>query len=107
MSFFNFSKKKNDDNQVDDSKKNGMMDKMDSMLENFDDSKLSRKERWALKLFKKMPQAKREEAMRKMMNPQNILKEKDKILKQLNDSVKAGQMTKQEAAQLKSQLGLR
>ncbi len=107
MGFFNFAKKKKDDNQVDDSKKDGMMDKMDSMLENFDDSKLSRKERWALKLFKKMPQAKREEAMRKMMNPQNILKEKDKILKQLNESVKAGQMTKQEAAQLKSQLGLR
>ncbi len=108
MGFFNFGKKNDDDDdQSTDPKKDGMMNKMDDMLENVDTSKMSRKERWALKLFKKMPQAKREEAMRKMMNPQNILKEKDKILKQLDESVKAGQMTRQEADQLKSQLGLR
>jgi hypothetical protein len=41
------------------------------------------------------------------MNPQNIFKEKDKILKQLDEAVKAGQMTKQEADQMKRQLGLR
>lgn len=108
MGFFNFGKK--DDDKKDSSvnpKVDGMMGKMDEMLKGVDKSKMSRKERWALKLFEKMPQAKKEEAMRKMMNPQNILKEKDKILKQLDDSVKSGQMTKQEADQLKSQLGLR
>ncbi len=106
MGFFNFGKK-NDDEQSKNPKVDGMMGKMDEMLEKVDDSKLSRKERWALKIFKKLPQSKREEAMRKMMNPQNILKEKDKILKQLDESVKSGQMTKQEADQLKNQLGLR
>jgi hypothetical protein len=106
MGFFNFGKK-DDDNKPADPKTDGMMDKMDEMMDKVDTSKMSRKERWALKLFKKMPRAKREEAMRKMMNPQNILKEKDKIIKQLDDAVKAGQMTKQEADQMKSQLGLR
>jgi len=107
MGFFNFGKKDDEKEDLTNSQKDEMNSKMDEMLNKVDDSKLSRKERWALKLFKKMPQAKREEAMRKMMNPQNILKEKDKILKQLAESVKSGQMTKQEADQLKSQLGLR
>lgn len=106
MGFFNFGKK-DDDKKPLDSQSGDMMSKVDEMLNSVDESKLSMKEKWALKLFRKMPQAKKEEALRKMMNPQNILKEKDKILKQLDEAVKAGQMTKQEAAQLKSRLGLR
>jgi len=108
MGMFNFGKnKKEEENKPADKQMDAMMDKMDDMMDQVDTSKMSRKERWALKLFKKMPRKKREEAMRKMMNPQNILKEKDKILKQLDESVKAGEMSKQEADQLKSQLGLR
>ncbi|MCK5081102.1 MAG: hypothetical protein KAQ63_02980 [Candidatus Moranbacteria bacterium] len=108
MGFFNFGKKNDDKkDQVAEPKTDAMMNKMDDMLDGVDTSKMSRKERWALKLFKKMPKAKREEAMRKAMNPQNILKEKDKILKQLDEMVKSGQMSKQEVDQLKSQLGLR
>jgi hypothetical protein len=83
------------------------MDQVDSMLEQVDQSKLSKKEKWALKLFKKMPKSKKEEALRQMMDPQTLYKEKDKILKQLDEAVKEGQMSKQEAEQLKSQLGLR
>lgn len=110
MGFFNFGKKddeKKKGNEPADSKMDGMMDKMDEMMGQVDTSKMSRKERWALKLFQKMPRKKKEEALRKMMNPQNIFKEKDKILKQLDEAVKAGQMTKQEADQMKRQLGLR
>lgn len=108
MGFFNLGKKNDDkDNQPSDPQMDGMMDKMDEMLKQVDTSKMSRKERWALKLFQKMPRKKKEEALRKMMNPQNIFKEKDKILKQLDEAVKAGQMTKQEADQMKRQLGLR
>jgi hypothetical protein len=108
MGFFNLGKKNKDEgNQPSDPKIDGMMDKMDEMLNQVDTSKMSRKERWALKLFQKMPKKKKEEALRKMMNPQNIFKEKDKILKQLDEAVKAGQMTKQEADQMKRQLGLR
>lgn len=108
MGFFNLGKKnKDEDNQPSDPKMDGMMDKMDEMMKQVDTSKMSRKERWALKLFQKMPKKKKEEALRKMMNPQNIFKEKDKILKQLDEAVKAGQMTRQEADQMKRQLGLR
>jgi hypothetical protein len=110
MGFFNFGKKddeKEKDNKPADPKMDGMMDKMDEMMGQVDTSKMSRKERWALKLFQKMPRKKKEEALRKMMNPQNIFKEKDKILKQLDEAVKAGEMTKQEADQMKRQLGLR
>jgi hypothetical protein len=108
MGFFNLGKKnKDEDNQSSDPKMDGMMDKMDEMMKQVDTSKMSRKERWAWKLFQKMPKKKKEEALRKMMNPQNIFKEKDKILKQLDEAVKAGQMTRQEADQMKRQLGLR
>ena len=58
-------------------------------------------------MFEKMPQKKQEEVMRKAMNPQTIQKDKDKILKQLNEMVKNGQMSKQEMETVKSQLGLR
>ncbi len=110
MGFFNFGKKddkKEGDNKPVESQMDGAMDKMDEMMKQVDTSKMSRKERWALKLFQKMPKKKKEEALRKMMNPQNIFKEKDKILKQLDEAVKTGQMTKQEADQMKRQLGLR
>ena len=111
MGFFDFSKKEEDQKEeqkpTEAPKMDQMMDKMDDMLDNIDTSKMSWKEKGALKLFKKLPRKKKEEALRQMMNPQNIMKEKDKILKQLDEAVKAGQMTKQEADQLKSQLGLR
>ncbi|MFW5884930.1 MAG: hypothetical protein ACOCUF_01740 [Patescibacteria group bacterium] len=104
MGFFNFKKKKEESETP---AKNDPMDQVDDMLDQVDQSKLSKKEKWALKLFKKMPKSKKEEALRQMMDPQTLYKEKDKILKQLDDAVKDGQMSKQEAEQLKSQLGLR
>jgi|GEM_PF-1491937 len=116
MGIFNFGKKNKDNSTTDeagkeakpaDPKMDQMMDKMDEMMGQIDTSKMSWKEKGALKLFQKMPRKKKEEALRKMMNPQNILKEKDKILKQLDEAVKAGQMTAQEADQLKRQLGLK
>lgn len=98
MGFFNFKKKKKEDE-----KKN----QLNEALGQVDKKKLSRKERFALKMFEKMPQKKQEEVMRKAMNPQSIQKDKAKILKQLNDAVANGEMDKQEAEMVKSQLGLR
>jgi hypothetical protein len=76
-------------------------------MKKVDTSKMGLKEKMAFKMFQKMPKKKQEEVMRKAMNPQNILKEKDKILKQLKEAVDSGQMSKQEVEQIKSRLGLR
>lgn len=103
MGMFNFKKKKKEEGE----QKGDQMDQFDAMLNQLDDSKMSRKERWALKLFKKMPKSKREKALKEAMNPQNLYKEKDKILKQLDEMVKDGQMSKEEAEQMKRQFGLR
>jgi len=99
MGLFNFGKKKKEE----DKRKS----EVNNALGQVDKTKLSRKERFALKMFEKMPQKKQEEVMRKAMNPQTIQKDKHKILKQLNDAVASGEMDKQEAETIKSQLGLR
>ncbi len=96
-------KKKNKD---DEKKKSGSPDLSDAMKK-VDTSKMGLKEKIAFKMFQKMPKKKQEDVMRKAMNPQNILKEKDKILKQLKEAVDSGQMSKQEVEQIKSRLGLR
>ena len=98
MGFFSFRKKKKEEKRKSEFSK---------ALSQVDKTKLSRKERFALKMFEKMPQKKQEEVMRKAINPQTIQKDKDKILKQLNEMVKNGQMSKQEMETVKSQLGLR
>ncbi len=66
MGFFNFGKKDDEKKEKPaNPQKDAMMGKMDEMLDKVDDSKLSRKERWALKLFKKMPQAKKKKRCEK------------------------------------------
>ena len=98
-----FKKKKKG---TDEEKDNDFND-LGEAMKRIDTSKMGMKEKMALKMFQMMPKKKQEEVMRKAMNPQNILKEKDKILKQLKEAVDSGQMTKQEAEQIKSRLGLR
>ncbi len=105
MGLFGFGKKKKQ--KKSDEENSGQAGQMNQALENIDSKKLSRKERIALGMFKKLPKSKQQKIMEKAMNPQNIQKEKDKILKQLNQAVKSGEMSKQEAEQVKSQLGLR
>ncbi len=103
MSVLNIFKKKKKDGE--DEQKN--VSDLGEAMKKIDTSKMGLKEKMAFKMFQMMPKKKQEEVMRKAMNPQNILKEKDKILKQLKEAVESGQMTKQEAEQVKSRLGLR
>ncbi|MFO7806904.1 MAG: hypothetical protein R6V40_00570 [Candidatus Moraniibacteriota bacterium] len=106
MGIFNFRKKK-EEKTPEEKGGDKQMDQFDAMMDQIDTSKLSRKERWALKAFKKLPKSKREDAIRQAMNPQNLYKEKDKVIKQLDEMVKSGQMTKEEAEQMKRQFGLK
>ena len=80
-------------------------------LKGVDRSKLSLKERAALKIFEKMPQKKQESLLQQVMNPQTIMnmkkEDKAKMLKQLDDAVKAGLIPKGQAEAMKSQMGLR
>ncbi|MDA3815388.1 MAG: hypothetical protein PF549_03400 [Patescibacteria group bacterium] len=99
----NIFKKKNKDGE----KEKKSSSDLGEAMKNVDTSKMGMKEKMAFKMFQKMPKKKQEEVMRKAMNPQNILKEKDKILKQLKEAVDSGEMSKQEAEQIKSRLGLR
>lgn len=102
MRILNFLKKKKDD-QAGEKKEVDWKKALDKV----DTSSLSTMQKMAFGIFKKLPRNKQEEVLRQAMNPQNIFKERDKILKQLNDAVKSGQMTKVEAQQIKNQLGLR
>ena len=58
-------------------------------------------------MFQKMPQKKKEEVLRKAMDPQQIQKNKDKILAQIDEMVKSGQIDKGQAEAVKSRMGLR
>ncbi len=77
------------------------------ILNKINTKNLSSMQKMALKLFQKLPQNKQEEIMRKAMNPQEIMRNKDKVLAQINEMVKSGQIDKNQAELLKSQLGLR
>lgn len=97
MGLFGFGKKKDEEK--------GKV--ISEALSKVDTSEMTRMQKIAFGIFKRLPQKKQEEAMRKAMNPQAIQKDKDKILKQLNDAVKNGEMSKPEAEMIKSRLGLR
>ena len=101
MGIFDFAKKKKR------GKKKASGVNLDVALEQIDTSQLSISQKMALKMFKRMSPEKQREALRKAMNPQRIQKEKDKILKQLDEAVKSGQMSRVEAEAVKRQLGLR
>lgn len=98
MGLFGFGKKKNDDE-----KKKAIGE----ALSKVDTSGMTKMQKMAFGIFKRLPQKKQEDVMRKAMNPQAIQKDKAKILKQLNDAVKSGEMSKPEAEMIKSRLGLR
>jgi len=101
MGIFDFARKK----KKKEKKARGV--NLDAALEQVDTSQLSISQKMALKMFKRMSPEKQREALRKAMNPQRIQKEKDKILKQLDEAVKSGQMSRVEAEAVKRQLGLR
>jgi len=98
MSLLGFGKKKN---------KDGEEKSISDALSKVDTSQMTKMQRIAFSVFKKLPRKKQEETLRKAMNPQAIQKDKGKILKQLRDAVKSGEMSKQEAEMIKSRLGLR
>jgi ribosomal protein S20 len=99
-----FKKKKKGDDGKESSAKQKMMAESMSQV---DTSKLSVKEKMAFKMFQKMPQKKQEDILRQAMDPQQIQKNKDKILKQIDEMVKNGQIDKGQAEAVKSRMGLR
>lgn len=106
MGVLNFLRKK----KKDDKEKIGDQDKkavLDQALKMVDTSSMSMAQKVAFKVFQKMPAKKQEEMIRKALNPQNIQKEKEKILAQLKEAVRSGQISQAQAEQIKSQLGLR
>jgi hypothetical protein len=80
---------------------------MSAMLNNIDTSQMSTMQKMAFKMFQKMSPDQQKELMRKAMNPQNIQKNKDQILKQIDEMVQSGQIQKGQAEAIKSQMGLR
>ena len=77
------------------------------MLDQVDTSQMSFKEKMGLKMFKKMSKEKQEAALRQAMNPAEVMKNKDKILAQIDEMVKSGQIDKGQAEAVKSRMGLR
>ena len=77
------------------------------MLKSIDTSGMSIKEKMGLKMLQKMPKKKQEEVMRQALNPQELHKNKDMVLKQIDEMVKAGQIQKGQAEAVKAQMGLR
>ena len=80
---------------------------INTLLDNIDTSQLSLKEKMGLKMLKKLPRHKQEEIIRQALNPQELYKHKDKVLRQIDEMVKAGQIDKSQAEAIKSQMGLR
>ena len=77
------------------------------MLKNIDTSGMSLKEKMGLKMLQRMPKKKQEEVMRQALNPEELHKNKDVVLKQIDEMVKAGQIDKGQAEAVKAQMGLR
>ncbi len=78
-----------------------------AMLDAIDTSQMSLKEKMALKMLKKLPPEKQEEVLRQLLNPQELYKHKDQIIKQIDAMVASGQIDKGRAEAIKAQLGLR
>ena len=113
MAIFDFLKKKKKGSSDDGDEKKGATifgaDKagFNSMLSGLDTSNMTKMQKMALKMFQRLPANKQEEMIRKAMNPQAIYKNKDKVLKELDEMVKSGRISKQQAELMKGQLGLR
>jgi len=102
-----FVKKKKEEEKKDDKAQGTPSMNIGDAMENVDTSKLSMKEKLGLKMFQKMSPKKQEEVLRQAMNPKAIAQHKDKILAQINDMVKNGQIDKGQAEAVKSKMGLR
>jgi hypothetical protein len=68
---------------------------------------MSLKEKMGLKMLQKMPRKKQEEILRQALNPQELYKNKDKVLEQIDAMVASGQIEKGQAEAVKAQMGLR
>jgi len=77
------------------------------MLKSIDTSGMSMKEKMGLKMLQKLPRKKQEEVLRQALNPQELHKNKDMVLKQIDEMVKSGQIQKGQAEAVKAQMGLR
>ncbi len=80
-------KKKNDDGEV-DTQKMGMLQRM------------------AMRKLEKMDPKEREKVMQKALSPENIAKNKDKILETMEQMKASGQMTDEQMRMAKEKLGL-
>ena len=122
MSFFNFIKKKkkgkqknkndiakeNKDELIQEGQKVSKKNDFSNLVNQVDKSKLSLKEKMALKMFDKLPDKKKEEVLQQAMNPQKIKPaDKNKILSQIDEAVARGEIDKSQAEAAKSRLGLR
>ncbi|MEI7890987.1 MAG: hypothetical protein WCI36_03370 [bacterium] len=63
-------------------------------------------QKMAMKKLEKMSPAEREALMRKVMTPENIQKNKDDILKTLEQMKKSGQMNDHQIFEAKKRLGI-
>lgn len=99
-----FKKKKKSEEEVLDGKEKP---NYSEMLDQVDTSELSIKEKMGLKMFKRMSREKQEDMLRKAMNPAEVMKNKEKILKQIDEMVESGQIDKGQAEAVKSRMGLR
>ena len=89
--FYNFmfwKKKKSDDGEVVDTQKMGML------------------QRLAMRKLEKMDPKEREKVMQKALSPENIAKNKDKILATMEQMKASGQMTDEQMKMAKEKLGL-
>ena len=82
-----WNKKKNNDGEM-DSQKMGML------------------QRLAMKRIEKMDPKEREKLMQKALSPENIVKNKDKILETMEQMKASGQMTDEQIKMAKEKLGL-
>ncbi len=70
-----------------------------------DPSQMGFLQRLALKKIMSMSAEEREKFLQQILSPENIEKNKDKILAVLNDMEKSGQLSEQQIKEVKSRLG--
>lgn len=68
--------------------------------------KMGMLQRLAMKRLEKMDPKEREKLMQKAMNPENIAKNKDKILETMEQMKTSGQLTDEQIEMAKKKLGL-
>lgn len=71
-----------------------------------DPENMSFVQRMAMKKLKKMSPEEREKLMKKVMTPENISKNREDILKTLDQMQKSGQMNSHQVFEAKKRLGL-